>query len=366
MSRAVNDARPPVQLSVGAVLAKELDARGWSQADFAAVLDRPLQFVNEILKDKKELTRESAAQLGAAFEQTPEFWLQLQDAYELSKQSNDLQVQTRLDDVRLRAKLKEVAPVELLKKRGFLRGATLQAQAAELLDLFEIPSLAVEPAFSAAARRADRHEDLSVLQRAWFACVRKQARQQPPTNPYSKKELRRLARTLSRTLLTTEDFRGLPERFNEVGVRLVFVEAFPTAKIDGGAMFIDGYPVVGLSGRGKRLDKILFTLLHELAHILLGHVDGDRYVVEDLDAAHTVPSTQEAEADDEACNLRFPDGFPRTPIRISGPWVQQTASELGVAPIVVIGHLQFLKRLDWRTTLAKNAPAVGEALETWR
>lgn len=97
-----------------------------------------------------------------------------------------------------------------------------------------------------------------------------------------------------------------------------------------------------------------------------GSRNGDRYVVEDLDATHAAPHKQEDDADDEACDLRFPDSFPRVPARISGPWLEQTASELGVAPIVVIGHLQFLKRLDWRTTLARNAPAVGEALETWR
>lgn len=362
---AANDARPSGQRSVGQVLGKELDARGWSQADFATVLDRPLQFVNEILKDKKELTRASAAQVGAALGISPEFWLQLQDAYELSKQSNDAQVQTRLDEVRLRAKLKEVAPIELLKKRGILAGSTPQELEIELLEMYETPSLDVEPAFAAAARRADKHEDLSVLQRAWFASVRKQARRQPPTVTYSKKELRRLARTLSRMLRTAKDFETLPERFSEVGVRLVYIEAFPSAKIDGGAMFIDGYPVIGLSGRGKRLDKILFTLLHEIAHILLEHVAGESYIVEDLDEARPAPSQKELEADKEAGDLKFPEGFPKPPARLSGPWVQQTAADLGVAPIVVIGHLQYLHRLDWRTTLAKNAPAVGHALESW-
>lgn len=365
-SSTANHVPPAVQRSVGQALAAELDARGWSQSDFAAVLDRPLQFVNEILKDKKELTRESAAQVGAALGQTPEFWLQLQDALELLKQSNDVQVQSRLEEVRVRAKLKMSAPIDLLKKRGFLVGSTPRELEEALLELYEIPSLDTQPAFAAAARRADKHEDLSTLQTAWFACVRKQARLQPPQSTYSKKGLKRLARTLSQTLLTAEDFEDLPERFAEVGVRLVFVEAFPSAKIDGGAMFVDGYPVIGLSGRGKRLDKILFTLLHEIAHILLEHVAGENYIVEDLDESHAAPSQQERDADSEAGHLKFPEGFPQIPARLSGPWVQQAASDLGVAPIVVIGHLQYLHRLDWRTTLAKNAPAVGEVLEGWR
>ena len=130
-------------------------------------------------------------------------------------------------------------------------------------------------------------------------------------------------------------------------------------------MYVDGYPVIGLSGRGKRLDKVLFTLLHEIAHILRGHVDADHYIVEEIDDGHTTLSAQEEEADAAAAQLRFPGGFPQIPARISGPWVDKVASELGVARIVVIGDLQHKRRLDWRTTLAKNAPLVGDALETW-
>ena len=47
---------------------------------------------------------------------------------------------------------------------------------------------------------------------------------------------KRLARALSKTRHTSEDFEGLPDRCREAGVALVFVDAFPSAKIDGGAM----------------------------------------------------------------------------------------------------------------------------------
>ena len=257
------------------------------------------------------------------------------------------------------------APVELLRKRGIVQATNLDELAKEVMDLFELDSLEDEPAFLAAARRANRDEDLNMLQRAWFACVRKQARLEPPTKRFSAKALERLARSLSKTLRTSQDFVGLPSRFREAGVRLVFVDAFPSAKIDGAAMYVDGYPVIGLSGRGKRLDKVLFTLLHEIAHLLRSHVDADHYIVEETDDADPTENAQEREADLAAAELRFSDGFPRIPARISGPWVDTVAAELGVARIVVIGHLQHEHRLDWRTTLAKNAPSVVNVLETW-
>ena len=49
--------------------------------------------------------------------------------------------------------------------------------------------------------------------------------------------------------------------------------------------------MIGLSGRGKRLDKILFTLLHETAHLTLGHVNPDEIIVEEV----------EQHASDSAC-----------------------------------------------------------------
>ena len=89
----------------GEFLADELDARGWTQAEFAAILDRPAQFFFEIISGKKEITRESAAQIGAALGTSAEMWLSLQDQYLLWLQKQDSKSQSDLDDVRRRARL---------------------------------------------------------------------------------------------------------------------------------------------------------------------------------------------------------------------------------------------------------------------
>lgn len=364
--RSAPDPMPLNQMPVGELLGREIEARGWSQADFAAILERPTQFVSEIVNGKKEITRESAAQIGAALDHTAEYWLNLQDQYLLAEQAKNQSTRTKLDEVRRRARLNDKGPIQLLKKRGYLTARTVDELEAEVMELFELESLDAEPEFAAAARRANRDEDISLLQRAWVACVRKEARKLPPDKSFSRKKLKQLAATLSRTLKTAADFDDLPARMSEVGVRVVYVEALPGAKIDGCAMVIDGYPVIGLSGRGKRLDKVLFTLLHEIAHILLGHVDDKHLIVEDLDDKGESETEQEQEANEQASGLEFPEGFPSVPARIGAAWVDRTADDLGVARIVVVGQLQHRGRLDWRTTLAKNAPAVSEALEGWR
>lgn len=365
MSNTPHDPLPIDQTPVGELLGEELEARGWSQADFAAVIDRPTQFVSEIVTGKKEITRESAAQIGAALSQSPEYWLKLQDQHLLAVQVKNPTTQAKLDDVRRRARLNGKGPIQLLQKRNILTGATLDELEAEVMELFELDSMDDQPEFAAAAKRANHGEDISMLQRAWVACVRRGARKLSPVDQYSPEILRDLAAILPRAVRSPEDFSKLPEQFADAGVRLVFVDAVPGAKIDGCAMLVDGYPVIGLSGRGKRLDKVLFTLLHEIAHILRGHVDAERLIVEDLDDRKSHESIHEKEANDDSVGWIFPNGYPLIPPRISAPWVDQRAAELGLARIVLVGQLQKRGRLDWRTTLARNPPLVSEVLLSW-
>ncbi len=365
MTNTNHDPLPIEQTPVGELLDLELTARGWSQSDFASILGRPAQFISEIVTGKKEITRESATQIGAAFDHSPEYWLNLQDQYLLAEQEKSVKSQARLSDVRRRARLRAKAPIQLLQKRGLLTGKTLDELEAQVRDLFELESMAADPALDAAAKRANQGEDVTLLQRAWMYCVRREARMQPPIDTYSPANLARLAASLPSTAKTPEDFAKLPHRFARVGVRLIYVEAFPGAKIDGCAMFVEKHPVVGLSGRGKRLDKVLFTLLHEVAHILRGPVDANRVIVEEVDDKYTHESVQESEASEDGRRWIFPYGPPRWPSRVSGHWVDEKAAELGIASIVLIGQLQNQGRLDWRSTLVKNAPSVAEVLPAW-
>lgn len=349
---------------VGQILGAEIEERGWTQADFAAVLGRPTQFVSEIITGKKEITRESAAQIGAALGTSPEFWLNLQDAYLLDEQAKNAETQHELDKVRRRARLNKLAPVSALVKRGIIRGRTIDEQETELKELFELNDINDEPEFVLAARRSNATEELSAAQLAWVACIRRAARARTPTAPFSTDGLAALAAELARILITPEKFRDLPELFAQAGVLLVYVEALPGAKIDGCAFFLDGTPVIGLSGRGKRMDKILFTLLHETAHLTLGHVKSGDIIVEEVEQ-HAPDSACEKAANNRAGSWILPQPLPYTRERINHAWITRIAGERGLAPIVVIGQLQNLKRLDWRSTLAKNAPTVTEELANW-
>ncbi len=348
---------------VGEILSDELVSRGWTQADFAEILDRPAQFVSEIISGKKEVTRESATQIAAALGTSPELWLNLQNAYHLWRHAQDRGKQESLIDVRLRARLKELAPIGVLKQRGILTGSTPREQEAELKRLYRIDDIFDDPEVLVAARRSKDDQIVSSTQLAWVVCVRQKA-ETLKVGPYNQRRLKILAAQLTRIVDGPAAINDLPARFAEVGVRLVFVEAFPSSKMDGCSFLLDnGSPVIGLSGRGQRLDKVLFTLLHEVAHVLLDHLDGHRYIIDDKGESPTLGSEDDADA--LAASWVFPQALPKVPQRLGFDWVTVVASQQGIHPIVVIGHLQNQGKIPWKTVLVRNAPAVTAQLQKW-
>lgn len=348
----------------GEFLADELEERGWTQAEFAEILGRPAQFVSEIIAGKKEITRESAAQIGAALGTSPELWLNLQNAYYLWRQASDQRYKDQLDDVRLRARLKELAPISVLLDRGLIRGRTPREQKLEIESLYGISDIYDEPDLLAAARRSQPDDIVSSTQLSWIACVRAKA-EPMSVSPYSREGLVELAKRLTSEVPSPDDMKRLPELFAAVGVRLVYVEAFPSSKMDGCSfLHTDGGPVVGISGRGKRLDKVVFTILHEVAHIVLGHLENHEFVIDD--AAEQPTLGLEKPANDLAGEWVLPKPIGPLPERVTQGWVAEQASERNVHPIVLIGRLQNQGRLPWRTTLVRGAPSVEQQLGEWQ
>ncbi len=61
-----------------------LKEMGVTQVALAQHIGVPVQRINEIIRKKREITSETAWLLSQAFDTTPEFWLNLQAAYDLA------------------------------------------------------------------------------------------------------------------------------------------------------------------------------------------------------------------------------------------------------------------------------------------
>ena len=70
----------------GVILSQEfLDPLGITQVAFASHLGVPVQRINELVRGKRGVTPETAWLLSQALNTTPEFWINLQTAYDLAR-----------------------------------------------------------------------------------------------------------------------------------------------------------------------------------------------------------------------------------------------------------------------------------------
>jgi len=119
--------------------------------------------------------------------------------------------------------------------------------------------------------------------------------------------------------------------------------------------------VIGLTTRGDRFDGVLFTLLHECAHLTLRHITADGASIVDDDVAGEQSDPAEIEANDQAARWLFPDGFDVA--STSAQAIVDAASRYGLHPSVVFGRVQW-ETANWsryRTRIPKVRPALREA-----
>lgn len=105
--------------SPGRVLLRELDARGWSQRDLAAIMGRPYQAINQIVRGVKRITPETARELAQAFGTSPELWMNLEVNYRLQLAKQEKKER----EIARRSHLYSLAPVAELIRLGQIEGS---------------------------------------------------------------------------------------------------------------------------------------------------------------------------------------------------------------------------------------------------
>jgi HTH-type transcriptional regulator/antitoxin HigA len=257
----------------GSYIKEEMEARGWIQRDLAFVLGCNEQALNAILSGKRGISSEMAKALGDAFDVSPEFFANLQQAYDMAQARNPYA------GVAERGKMQSIFPVRDMIQRGWL-DATAQASVleAQLARFFETDAVEKIPYMAHAAKRRYQEREIPPAELAWLFRVRQIAKAMPAPK-YSEKELRNALREFEGFLLAPEEARNVPQLLINCGVRFVIVEKLPRAHIDGVCFWIDGQPVIGMSIQRDQIDNFWFVLRHECEHVL-NHDGRDEEIID--------------------------------------------------------------------------------------
>ncbi len=196
-------------------------------------------------------------------------------------------------------------PVKEIVERGWVIGFDYRTQAEEIMRELATPAYAD-----------------SYFSNQNHACMRQGARRNAKDDPYAIDAWLLRALTQAETIKTEVKFNSeiLSKDFVEKvayisvikdgplkareflknkGIKMVIVPHFKQTYLDGATLLNrKGEPIIALSLRHDRLDNFWFTLAHELAHLVLGHVHDseDQCIIDDLDLKNTQDGI-EGEAD---------------------------------------------------------------------
>lgn len=343
------NARVPAEIfPPGEFLREELEARGWSQQELADILSRPPRVISEIIAGKRAITPETALGLAEAFGTSPDYWMNLESQYQLSKVKNPGNHVARM------ARIYSNFPAREMIRRGWIQATeSVEVLEQRFCEFFQISDPDQPPKLVHAAKKSDPLTESNRLQLAWLFRVRAMAKQQQVPR-YSKARLEATLDGLKALTSAPEEARHVPRIVGEAGVRFVIVEPLAGSKIDGACLWLsDDKPVIGMTLRFDRIDNFWFVLRHELEHVLRG--DGRDVPVVDDDVDEAVEGLPEREiaansAAAEFCVAQKELEFfiARVQPYFSEAKVLGFAERLKTHPGIVVGQLQRrLKRHDF-------------------
>lgn len=346
----------------GDAIKAELEKRGWTQSDLAAILGKHLPAVSEIIQGKRSITPDMAVALSAALGNTAEFWMNLDASYRVSLLEPNA-------DVERRAKLFRIAPIKDMEKRGWIRASSsLGELEKEFCKFFNVSSIDEQPKIHVNARQPLKTDTLDASQIAW--CVRGG---KVAATVHAKKFNNDVLKDALSDLRELADFadkvKNIPKFLADVGIRLVIIEPLPHSPIDGAAFWLaDDAPVILLSLRYDRMDCFWFTLAHEIMHIV--HRDSQS-VDSDLVGESSALDLEEIEkrANKEASDFLIPTEKIRSFMLRVKPFyskerIIQFAHRMKIHPAIVIGQLQFRGEIGWHTNREMLAKVRNQITKT--
>lgn len=333
----------------GEFLKAELLSRGWSQVELSEILGRPPRVVSEIISAKRAITPETAKGLGAAFDTSPDLWMNLESSYQLSKTPFES------TKIRRRARVYSKFPVRHMIHREWVNESKdMDRLEHDLCQYFSISAIDETPTFRHAAKKTQYSEPPQVGQLAWLIRAEQIAKGMK-SKPFSQNALTKTIVNLRTCLTSVEDLRRVPGLLAEAGIRFVVVEFLPGAKLDGACFWIDkgATPVVALSLRLDRLDNFWHTLFHELDHVLHGEGKDEPILdIVDIECDETKLPAQELRASRSAANFcidrktldSWIEELGRTPSRTQ---IIGFAKLLNIHPALLVGQLQYRRIIPY-------------------
>ena len=336
--RETREFTPDWSVHPGTVLRQVLEKHGIRQSELAERTGLTAKHINQIVTGSIGISGDVAVLLERVLSIDAQFWTRADADYQAYASKEKAKTQAQ----------------EFASWAGKFDAATLQrygitdpgdepaAKAEKILKFFGVASpdafdrVWLQPRVS--FRRSQAFTVAEQDTALWLRLVERNA-EHATAAPLQPGALRKVARAVpGMTNLTIPDgFTAVRAALAEAGVILTFVREVPGTRVCGATWWLAAdRPVIGLTARGRKPDTLWFSLLHEIAHILL-HPRRTTFL--DLDIDKTVSDPAELQANAFAEQTLLPE---ESRARIARATTREQllllAAGLGVGATIVAGH----------------------------
>jgi len=318
----------------GATIKEQILDRGMSQKEFATRMGMSEKHISKLINGEVQLTVDMARRLELVLGVPLQFWCNLETIYraKLAKVAEENAMDA---DILMAKKF----PYREMVQNGWVEETTkAENKVINLRKFFEVVQLdmlhgSLTPAGIACRKLSETEKSYYALV-AWAQKAKLESRR-VQTQPIDIKLLKKsISEIRKMTRMPAKEFcKKLPALLAECGIAIVFLPHIGGSFLHG-ATFYDGNKIVlGLTVRGKDADKFWFSLFHELAHIIYGHI-GKVEGTTDEDEKDADLYASETLIPEERFNAFAQSG------NITESKIKKFADEEGIDAGIVLGRLQ--------------------------
>lgn len=317
----------------GTTIHEQLVDRGMNQKEFAIRMEMSEKHISKLINGDVHLTPDVAMRLEMVLGVPASFWNNLEALYR--EKIAKIEAENAMDeDIEISKKL----PVKSMIENGWIENNTTTTdRILELRKFFEVVRLGllkenILPGIACRRQAVTEKADYALI--AWAQKAKLEARNIETSQINLKSLQNNLNSIRNMTILNPDEFSSrLVYMLSKCGIALVFLPHIGGSFLHGATFYDKNKIVIGLTVRGRDADRFWFSLFHELAHILLGHINNP-FGIDDSD---------ETAADEFARNILIPkEEFERfvSQNSFSRSSVIGFSQAICIDPGIIVGRLQ--------------------------
>ena len=320
----------------GYYIKEYIDELELTQEDFAYRLGTTPKNLSIIINGEQSISTDIAMKLSKLIETTPEFWLNLQIAYDKLKYEldNQLEIENEIEILKTLnyAYFRDYYNLPNLNKK-------IVEQVNEVRKFLKVSSLTVlkKENINVRFRKAklENSESSAIKANAMIQIATNFSQAKKVFPKYDKKKfMESVEFALTLTDKHSEFHSLIKEHFKEAGVDLIILPNIPGSKINGATKVIGNHIMLMIDDRNNNADSFWFTMFHEIGHIINGDYgisfEGDSGEIEDK--ANSYAENKLINPNDYACFVK------KGIFTIQS--VYNFAKKINRDPGIVVGRLQ--------------------------